>query len=341
MIEVAQTLEFALPPELEAHEPPEARGIARDGVGMLVSGARRGSNAHASFHDLPDFLEPGDVLVVNTSATLPAALEATSRSGQRIGLHVSTRLAAGLTVVEPRNTAVIEGDVLSLAAGGTVRLLSPYKASQRLWIAAFDLPEPLLTFLAHHGSPIQYPYVRAKWPLEVYQTIFALHPGSAEMPSAGRPFTARVVERLVKKGITIVPLLLHCGVASLERDEPPYSEYFDVSETTVAAVEQARSQHRHVVAVGTTAARALESCFDERGRLVASRGWTDHLITPDVGIRSFDALLTGFHETRSSHLAILQALLGRSGVATAYEAALAHGYLWHEFGDVHLIQQNR
>lgn len=337
MIAVAPRYDFTLTPEVEAHEPPEARGLARDEVRMLVSAAAGGEPRDARFYELPRFLERGDVLVVNTSATVPAALEAQAASGEMIALHVSTMLPGGLNVVEPRHTHVREGECLPLAEAAHAKLLMPYRSSSRLWIASLSLPRPLNEFLHRNGKPIRYPYVKAEWPIEAYQTVFALHPGSAEMPSAARPFSERVLAELVARGVIIARLMLHCGVASLEHDEPPYDEYFSVPPETAATVNSARAGGQRVVAVGTTAARALESAVDERGRVVASRGWTDHMISPGRPARAFNALLTGLHEPRSTHLALLQGVADRREIEGAYEAALSRGYLWHEFGDVHLI----
>lgn len=330
-------LGFTLAPDLEAHEPPEARGLARDDVRMLVSDIEHDRIEHATFRSLPRRLQAGDVLVVNTSATLPSALRAWDARGAQLGLHVSTALPGGLTVVEPREALGLKpGDVLRLE-DGRLRLLWPYRDSRRLWLAVLEDGLPLKTLLARHGKPIRYAYLRGEWPLDAYQTVFAVHPGSAEMPSAGRPFSARVVQELTARGVVIARLTLHCGVASLEHDEPPYEEYFNVPAETATAVNAARAVGRRVLAVGTTVARALESSVDGRGRVVAARGWTDLVIAANREVRSFDGLLTGLHEPRSSHLQLLQAVAGAPAVDAAYEAALAGGYRWHEFGDVHLM----
>ncbi|MDQ6781776.1 MAG: S-adenosylmethionine:tRNA ribosyltransferase-isomerase, partial [Candidatus Eremiobacteraeota bacterium] len=269
-------LTFRLSPELEAHEPPEARGLARDEVRMLVSATEHDRIEHAVFQSLPQRMHVGDVLVVNTSATLPAALRARDARGLELGLHVSTVLPGGVTVVEPRNAPGLKpGDALRLEDGGRARLLWPYRNSQRLWLAIVETTRGLNVLLERYGKPIRYPYLHGEWPLEAYQTVFALHPGSAEMPSAGRPFSARVLQALARRGVVIARLILHCGVASLEHDEPPYEEYFSVPAETAAAINAARAAGRRVLAVGTTVARALESSLDGRGRVVAARGWTD------------------------------------------------------------------
>jgi S-adenosylmethionine:tRNA ribosyltransferase-isomerase len=185
--------------------------------------------------------------------------------------------------------------------------------------------------------PIRYPYVPKAWPLSFYQTIFADESGSAEMPSAGRAFTQEIVERLARKRVRILPILLHCGVSSLESHEPPFPERFRVGRETAAAVNAARSRGNRIVAAGTTVVRALESAADADGRVRPVEGWTDLVITPDRGLHVVDAMLTGFHEPKASHLFMLEALAGRDQLQLAYDAALSKRYLWHEFGDLHLI----
>ncbi len=334
----AHALSFTLSPDLEAHEPPEARGLRRDQVRLLVSHHRDDRLSHAQFDDLPRFLEPGDLLVANDSATLPAALTAQrDDDGSTIALHLSTRLPGGLWVVEPRKAAVSPLETLGLPAGGTVTLLAPYAGSTRLWVAQLDLPAPLLEYLARWGRPISYPYVPDRWPIEMYQTVYAREPGSAEMPSAGRAFTPDLLARLAQAGIGFTTLTLHTGVASLESHERPYEEPFTVSPATADAVQAARLSGRRVVAVGTTVVRALESATDADGRVIPTRCWTDLVVTPERGVRVVDGLLTGFHEPEASHLDMLAAIAGRAHLDVAYRTALEGRYLWHEFGDLHLI----
>jgi S-adenosylmethionine:tRNA ribosyltransferase-isomerase len=330
-------LEFRLPPGLEAHEPPEARGLRRDGVRLLVSYLRTDRLVHARFADLPSFLRAGDLVVVNVSATLPAALTAIRADSSEVAVHLSTQLPAALVVVEFRKTTVHTGETFSLPAGGKVVALAPYPGSSRLWVARLELPTPLLTYLATWGRPIAYPYVRGEWPIEMYQTVYAAVPGSAEMPSAGRAFTPDTLDRLSARGIYLASVVLHTGVASLERDEPLYEEWFEVPHEAAAAVTRARKRGGRVIAVGTTVVRALESATDASGRPIASRGWTDLVVTPERGLRVADGLLTGFHEPKATHLAMLAAITGRAHLQRAYHAALEAGYLWHEFGDLHLI----
>lgn len=351
-----RTLDFDLPHSLEAGEPPEARGLARDHVRLMVSSRADDRITHARFNQLADFLSAGDVLVVNTSGTINAALPATRADGTAVELHLSTRLPAELWIVEMRVPdgvsskpfcEVQPGETFALPQGGTVTLHTPYaqrdraiapgSACIRLWIATLSLPGPTGPYLEAHGFPIRYGYVREPWPLSYYQTVFATEPGSAEMPSAGRAFTSELVTRLVARGVRIAPLLLHTGVSSQEDHEPPYEEFYRVSPETAELVNQARTSGRRIIAVGTTAVRALESVTDPRGVSHPGEGWTRLVVTPERGLRSVNGMLTGLHEPKATHLAMLAALAGEGHLRLAYEAALREGYLWHEFGDLHLI----
>jgi len=327
---MSEALAFELPARLEATEPPPVR----DEVRLLA--ATSAGIEHHRFTDLPDLLQPGDLLVVNTSATLPAALPA----GGSLRLHLSTPLPGAFPddgaerwVVELRDgTAPYRrgraGEKLPLPAGGEAELLAPYLGGQRLWAARLTLPEPLLAYLDQHGAPIRYCHLPKPRPLSDFQTIFALEPGSAEMPSAGRPFSRRVLDALAARGVRVADITLHCGVSSLERGEVPYPERFKVSAATAEAVNAAE----RVIAVGTTVVRALETAAGE-----PFEGWTRLVITPETGVSVVDGIITGWHEPDASHLLMLEAIAGRDLVERSYDAALAGGYRWHEFGDSHLL----
>jgi S-adenosylmethionine:tRNA ribosyltransferase-isomerase len=239
--------------------------------------------------------------------------------------------------VESRKITPSAGERLELPGGAYAVLMSRYRRSARLWAAALRLPSRLTDYLARYGRAIRYPYVREDWPIECYQTVYARHPGSAEMPSAGRPFSNRVIDELRARDVGWATLTLHTGVASLEGDEAPYEEWFHVPASTVEAVNATRRAGGRVVAVGTTVVRALESAVDRDGIVHASRGWTGLIVTPRRGVRAIDALLTGFHEPKATHLWMLEAIASADHLREAYAAALEGGYLWHEFGDVHLI----
>jgi len=341
---MSTALAFALPPALEAAEPPEARGLARDQVRLMV--ARDGAPlVHARFRELPRFLRPGDLLVVNESATLPAALKATRDGGAVVELNLSTPEPprgdeASRWIVELRRDGARfrggrRGDRLALEGGGSAELVAPYLSAGRLWIARLDLPAPLLPYLEAHGAPIRYSHQPRDWPLGYHQTLFARVPGSAEMPSAGRPFTPRVIA-----GLDVAPLLLHTGVSSQERGERPYPERFAVPESTAARVNATRAAGGRVIAVGTTVTRALETVAAPDGTVTAGAGWTSLTITSERGVRAVDGLITGWHEPDASHLLLLEAVAGRALVERSYAAAVASGYRWHEFGDSHLLLRN-
>jgi S-adenosylmethionine:tRNA ribosyltransferase-isomerase len=337
---------YDLPTDLEASEPPEARGLTRDAVRMLVTYRHDQSLVPSSFTFLTRFLEPGDLLVVNTSGTIPAAIDATSEAGHELVVHLSTELDDARWVVEPRRTAdrttarwegPPPGRRLLLPGGASLTLEEPYGATGRLWVARLDVGQRVLSWLAVNGRPIRYGYVERPWPIEMYQNVYATVPGSAEMPSAGRPFTPEMITRLVAMGVGVTPVVLHTGVASLEADELPYPERLHVPESTADRVNQARATGHRVIAVGTTVVRALESAAGPDGVARPYDGWTDLVISPTRGVRVTDGMLTGWHEPASSHLLMLETLTGRKLLADSYHAALAQSYRWHEFGDVHLI----
>ncbi len=333
---------FVLPAHSEAAEPPERRGTPRDAVRLLVAGPD--GVAHRRFRDLPGLLDPGDLVVVNTSATVAAALDARRDDGRPVPLHVSAPLDDGRWVVEPRrrdgrgpDLGTRGGDTLRLPDGRRLDLEAPYPdpraVPSRLWTARATPSVAALDFLARHGRPIGYGHLAARFPLADHQTVYATEPGSAEMPSAGRPFTAPLVVRLVARGIVVAPIVLHAAVSSPELHEPPLPERFVVPAPTARLVNGTRAAGGRIVAVGTTVVRALESASDALGDVGPAAGWTDLVLGPDRPARVVDALITGLHPPEASHLLLLEAVAGRGRVGAAYAAAVAEGYLWHEFGD--------
>jgi S-adenosylmethionine:tRNA ribosyltransferase-isomerase len=333
--------DFVLPAEREAHDPPEARGVPRDGVRLLVSRRAPGEISHHAFGDLPGLLLPGDLLVVNNTGTLPAQV----RAGGGLAVHFSTPRPDGGWLVELRrikdkislpNGQGRAGQVIGLPGGAALTLEG--RAGARLWQARLSVA--VVPYLLRYGVPIRYSYVRRDWPLAAYQTVFAGPPGSAEMPSASRPFSPAVVTQLVTRGVLIAPLTLHTGVSSLEAGEDPYPELYDVPPGTARLVNHVRAHGGRVIAVGTTVVRALETAARQpgpEGLVTACAGWTSHVVTPQTGVRAVDGLLTGLHEPRSSHLRMLAAFAGPELLSRCYAEAIRSGYLWHEFGDVHLL----
>lgn len=350
-------LDFDLPRNLEASEPPEARGLARDQVGMLVSRYKIDTFTHTNFRSLPKFIDPGDVLVINTSATRKSALATRTPQDVPLKLHLSTQLDEDTWVVELRY--VVDGasksyyeasinDHLPVPGGGVAKLLAPYNPRSfdlddhpggkvRLWRAKLSTPEPMEAYLEAHGTPIRYRYVKKEWPISYYQTVYANERGSAEMPSAGRPFSLQMITRLVAQGVNFAPLILHTGVASLEAHEAPYEEYYRVPAETAHKINDAKSRGKRIIAVGTTSARAIETVTDAYGKVHPGEGWTELMISPQRGMRAIDSLITGLHEPKASHLSMLAAVASRQHLQIAYDEALRKKYLWHEFGDIHFL----
>ncbi len=333
----------------EADRPPEERGLGRDRVLMLVADPATGSLHHGHFDELPELLEPPDVLVLNTSRTLPAALPARTAGGTRLKLHLSTpapgedesRWIVELRTSDGGRRSGHAGQRLELPAGAEAELLARHLGS-RLWVAELRLGgRDLLSYLEAHGRPIRYRHAAASRPLEAYQNVYASEPGSAEMPSAGRPFTAEAITRLVARGVDVVPVVLHTGVSSLERGEPPYPERFEVSEPSAARINLARSLGGRVIAVGTTSVRAVESAADHDGVVHPASGWTHLVIGADRAPHTVDGVLSGFHDRDSSHLKLLESAAGGGLLERAYTSAREYGYLRHEFGDVLLVLPQR
>jgi S-adenosylmethionine:tRNA ribosyltransferase-isomerase len=338
-------LDFELPPTRSATTPPEARGVSRDGVRLLV--ARPEAITQASFRSLPEHLRAGDLVVVNTSATVPAALDARRADGRAVVVHVSGRHPDGddTWVVELRRpdgsgptwTASTD-EVLTLPGRARLAILGAYPVARtgrgsRLWRARLESSVTMGELLDVHGRPITYDYVTGNWPLASYQPVFARAPGSAEMASAGRPFTAELITELVTRGVTVAPITLHTGVSSLDAGEPPQPEPFSVPAHTARLVELTRRSGGRVVAVGTTVTRALETVMGSDGIVRTGAGWTDLVLGPDRPARVVTGLVTGWHAPGASHLGLLEAVAGPGLVRRAYAAALVGDVLWHEFGD--------
>jgi S-adenosylmethionine:tRNA ribosyltransferase-isomerase len=278
-------------------------------------------------------------------------------------VHLSTQLAAHRWVVELREPdhrgsaphPVADPVVLDLPGEAHVRLVAPYgptgavvrrradRRPFRLWVAEVDAPVPVEEWLRWVGRPIRYGATDTAWPIEAYQTLFAVPTptpiglGSAEMPSAARPITAEVLARCLAAGVVVAPITLHCGVSSLEAHEPPYPERYQVPATTARLVDEAHAAGGRVITVGTTATRAIETDADEHGHAHAGDGWTDLVITPERGLRVVDGIISGWHEPEASHLLLMEAVAGRDLLERSYDEAIAHRYRWHEFGDLHLV----
>ena len=350
-LSVAPVTRFTAPKRLIAQAPPEERGLTRDGVRLLV--ATDTGVTHAHFRDLAAYLRAGDLVVVNDSATLAAQVDGTLTGRGPVVVHAASRLDPVTWVVEVRTApdaarAVLDlrpGEVIELDDGVRLDLVAPHPRidssptgrGNRLWRVRVVGPHPLEEYLRRHGRPIAYGYLDHRYPLAAYQTVFATRPGSAEMPSAARPFTPELVARLVAAGVGVSAVTLHAGVSSQEAGEAPLTEWFEVPVDTADLVTATRARGGRVVAVGTTVTRALESAVRADGTVHAVSGWTDRVISRAAPPRVVDGLVTGWHDPDASHLLLVEAVAGPALAQRAYDAAVAGGYLWHEFGDAALL----
>src|SRR5829696_5064203 len=354
---------FRLPPELEAATPPEARGLRRDHVRLLLVDRASGAAGHHRFHELPRLLEPGDLLVVNDSRTLPASLLGRTARGEPVEVRLAARdgrrwaaLVLGVpadgtdpalvpTDARPPAPLLTAGERVEFAGGLGATVLGRHEEAGRLvWLVFDRAGERLAEALHRAGRPVRYAYVPRAWPLHHYQTLFAAGPGSAEMASAGRPFTVQTLADLRRRGVGLATISLHAGLSTYgdpatDRRFVPAEPYF-VPEATAAAVAATRAAGGRVIAVGTTVVRTLETAA-QAPPLRAGPGVSRLRITPGFPLRVVDGLLTGLHEPQASHLDLLGAFLDAAALERAYAAALAAGYLWHEFGDVCLLLPRR
>jgi len=349
---MADLIDFSLPPNLSAKEPPEQRGSRRrDAVRLLVISRRTGNVTHSRFERLGDFLVPGDLLVFNASRTLPALLSGWRESDKskvevRLASHLSdSSWLALIRSALPENCAVLDtrNSVISFEFGLNAWLESPHREIPGMWKVRFSAGgSELIDLIYRLGEPVRYQYVSKPWELNYYQTIYARDPGSAEMPSAGRAFTWRMLLQLRKMGIETAFITLHTGLSSylddeLDRRHPTIAEEYIIGPQTALKIGAASSAGKRIIAVGTTVVRALESAAQADGSVRAGHHYSELMITPDYPLRVTDGILTGLHEPTASHLELLSAFISPVLLNEAYIGAVQLRYFWHEFGDLNLI----
>ena len=344
---------FVLPPELSAKEPPERRGIRRDQVRLLVIDRATGRIEHSRFEKIDNYLRKSDLLVFNSSRTLPASLRGCDCSTAhgpcmevRLAEHLPDDSWLALLICEqgdPFGCGLRARMRINFAENLNATVLERDARIPRLWKLRFSASGTQLVDLIYRlGKPIRYEYVSAPWDLDYYQTVYAKEPGSAEMPSAGRAFTWKLLLDLKRRGIDSAYVVLHTGLSSymdddLDAQHPASEEEYFVGATTAEKVNHARESGGRVVAVGTTVVRALESVADAHGRVNGGQGYTRLKIDNRHQLKAADGLLTGLHEPEASHLDLLSAFLPAEKICAAYNEAIQHRYLWHEFGDLNLI----
>lgn len=341
---------FTLPPELSAKEPPELRGIARDQVRLMVINRETYQVEHTRFDNLDQFLRPGDLLVFNSSRTLPAALDGCELQGPcmeiRLAQHLPDDSWLALLLCQQGNPfacGLRGGMQIHFGQGLMATVYDRDQNIPRLWKMRFSKSgSELMDLLYRLGRPIRYEYVSAPWDLDYYQTVYAKEPGSAEMPSAGRAFTWRLLFNLKRRGVETAHIVLHTGLSSYMDDEldaqhPASEEEYFISETAAQKINRTHQQGGRVIAVGTTVVRALELVADTEGKVRAGHGYTRLHITSEHELKTVNGLLTGLHEPEASHLDLLTAFLPAQKIRSAYEEAVERRYLWHEFGELNLI----
>jgi S-adenosylmethionine:tRNA ribosyltransferase-isomerase len=334
---------IAAPPELRASLPAELRGLRRDGARLCVVERDSGRITHTTVARLGVHLRAGDLLVVNSSRTLPAALTVTRDNGELVQVRPGAIRAtewdalAVETDAPHRNVRLRHGEILRARSGLLLHVLAERADAPLLWRMAVLNGDPIETLL-RDGEPIRYSYVPDPVALEHYQTVYAGVPGSVETPSAGRHLTWEVLDGLRDAGIGVTDIVLHCGLSSFQDDavdltKPLIEEQFEVRPESADVINRAP----RVIAVGTSVIRTLETAAGDDGDVRPMRGWTSLVITPRTRLRVVDALLTGLHEPPATHLDMLGALLDERLLERAYAEVRERGYLWHEFGDAMLI----
>ncbi len=344
---MAAPIDFILPETLNASYPPERRGLRRDHVRLMISDRRTGKSIHTHFFRLPDYLLPGDVIVLNVSRTVPAVLKASwMREEKLLARSVEIRLAArhdeGSWEALVLGEGVKAGDLFHFSPSLSA-VVTAVRARYPLVRLRFSLEgAELFEQIYHLGEPVRYEYIHQPWNLDYYQTVYASVPGSVEIPSAGRAFSWELLLELRKKGVQTACLTLHTGLSYLMDDryrlEPEKNcEFYSIPEQTARVINQAKKSGGRIIAVGTTVVRALESAALSDGTCMAQMGRTCLRIDEKTPLKVTDGLITGFHEPEASHLDLLSAFVKPPILAGMYEEAIREGYLWHEFGDIHLI----
>jgi len=318
------------------------RGERRDHVRLMVLDRQRRTISHTRFDRIGQHLQLGDRLVVNSSRTLPAALPAMRTDGSLVQLRLCVRRPGEWDVlaVDPyppfANVSLQTAETLQIAPGLAARVLGRRPDIPLLW--RLQVSHDGLGEVLQVGEPIRYSYVPKPVPLDYYQNVYAGRAGSAEMPSAGRPFSRELLTRLRGEGIGTTAILLHTGLSSFQDDvfdaeHHLFEEWFEIESEAADAVNSAR----RVVAVGTTVVRALESAVGAEGAVQPRHDWTRLRVAADTPIQAVGALITGLHEPAASHLDLLRAFVDEAMLMRAYDEAIERGYLWHEFGDSMLI----
>ncbi len=349
--------DYELPPERIAQVPCARRDEAR----LLVHDAASDATAHERVRDLPDHLEPDDLLVLNDTRVIPTRLFGRRRSGGKVELlfvePAATPAGAWKVLVNPARKlkpgerVPLEGGALEARMVERPRLPDGSPAME--WIVELlgGEGESTISLLERHGHVPLPPYVRREDPEEMgaldrerYQTVYASRPGAVAAPTAGLHFTDELLARLDERGVRRTTLTLHVGPGTFRpvkteriEDHRMHEERFELPATAAEEVARTRARGGRVVAVGTTSVRVLESCVGEDGVLAPRTGSTDLFLRPGSRFRVVDALLTNFHLPRSSLLMLVSAFVGRERILRLYAEAIASDYRFYSYGDAMLL----
>ncbi len=334
---------YDLPKELIAQDPLEDRSSSR----LLVLNRRSGEREHRVFRELPDFLNPGDCLVVNDTRVIPARLMGVKEgTGAGIEVLLLKRCEDQMweTLVKPGKKArpgarisfgdgLLVGEVLEVVEEGNRRIRFTYEG----------IFEEILDQLGQMPLP---PYITHQLKdKNRYQTVYARHEGSAAAPTAGLHFTPELLKEVEEKGVKLAHVTLHVGLGTFRpvkvedvTQHHMHSEFYWIEEDQARLINETKASGGRVICVGTTSCRTLESAADEEGVLHAGSGWTDIFIYPGYRFKMMDALITNFHLPESTLLMLVSAFAGKERVMAAYEEALREGYRFFSFGDAMLIK---
>ncbi|WP_349408278.1 S-adenosylmethionine:tRNA ribosyltransferase-isomerase [Pseudalkalibacillus sp. SCS-8] len=340
-------IEFHLPTELNAVGPPESMGGRRDDVKLLILDRKTGGIHHDRFNNIDEHFKPGDLLILNISRTLPASFKVNIRRGNQIiasevEVRLGQRKSNSVWKVLFIHFTVQKGDEIIFSRILKAVVRSKNKSTPLVTICFSLRGKELYNQLYLLGEPIRYEYIQHDWPLTAYQTVYGTVPGSVEMVSAGRAFSWELLLRLKKRGVGLATITLHTGLSYYGNDQwhvgPADSlEEYEVPANTIEAIKETKLRGGKVIAVGTTVVRAVESAVDTQGVPVEKKGWTNLHIDETFSLNVVNGLLTGFHEPKASHLDMLSAFIKPHLLKAAYQKAIDHKYLWHEFGDINLI----
>ncbi len=334
--------DFNLPEDLIAQQPVEPRDAAR----LLVVPQNGGELQHRYFHQLPDLLQPGDVLVLNDTRVIPARLFGRREStGAMVEILLLTRLDLHRweVLVRPGRKAQV-GDTIVFGNGQLTAAIEAHTTAGGR-VIRFSFGESFEKVLAELGQMPLPPYIKGELvDPERYQTVYAAHPGSAAAPTAGLHFTSELMERLAAKGVLLVYLTLHVGLGTFRpvqvekvEQHQMHAEFYQIGETAASAINQAKRSGGRVIAVGTTCVRTLETVGDAKGMVHPGNGWTDIFIYPGYSFKVVDGMITNFHLPRSTLIMLVSAMAGRERILYAYEQAIEKRYRFYSFGDAMLI----